>query len=420
MANSTNLMNVSKSTVSEFLEDLTAKLSLVTGLVNMDDIGLSLEEVRKPMLCIGPPGCGKTCGIISVIEKLNSMLPAEKQMGFKKILLGQTVVGSMQGIPVVMPDNSVVRVQVPDLPDPEKDPEYGVLFLDEITTADEAQIQPALGLADDSRTIGTYTLPENWVVVAAGNGPDCTNFVRLDDMTISRFSVYDIAYNFSTDWRPYAINHNVEGDIIAFLNFAPTTCMRVESTEFDENGKLFPSPRTWERLSQEIKIRKAVSKPVPVEMMGRFASRIIGTNAGREFEAFMQCIENITVNPQDIVDGKAPDPEKDMKKEVFFSLLQGCTEICKKYCEAEDDGSGDFSEKCYTACANTLNYFLKLQDVNLDSVVTAVIQFKNDNDMLASIVKSVEFGEFCPDLNDFFAAYGTMIVESQMALSMGI
>ena len=53
----------------------------------------------------------------------------------------------MQGIPVALPNGKTVRVQMPDLPDPERDGEYGVLFLDEITTADEMQVQPALGLA---------------------------------------------------------------------------------------------------------------------------------------------------------------------------------------------------------------------------------------------------------------------------------
>ena len=118
-----------------------------------------------------------------IVENLiDKEMPKDKQFGFKKIQLGKLVVGDLTGIPVVMPDGTVKRVHVPDLPpnDP-KDPnfkEYGVLFLDEITTVDEAQMQPALGLADSSRDMGEYKLPEHWLVVAAGNGPDCTNFMR--------------------------------------------------------------------------------------------------------------------------------------------------------------------------------------------------------------------------------------------------
>ena len=154
MADVHETLNSSKCTLSTFFEDLTGQLTLLTELVPYADKGLTLEDVRRPMLVIGKPGIGKTCGIISIVKKLNEMLPAEKKLGFKKILLGQTIVGSLTGIPVVMPDGSVKRVQMPDLPDPKKDGEYGVLFLDEITTADEMQIQPALGLTDDSRSLG--------------------------------------------------------------------------------------------------------------------------------------------------------------------------------------------------------------------------------------------------------------------------
>ena len=136
-------------------------------------------------MVLGDPGIGKTCGIVSIIDELNAQLPADKKLGFKKILLGQTVVGSLSGIPVINNQTSEVkRVQAPDLPIAERDGEYGVLFLDEITTADEAQVQPALGLCDDTRNIGTYQLPEHWVVVAAGNGPSCANFIELHDMTL--------------------------------------------------------------------------------------------------------------------------------------------------------------------------------------------------------------------------------------------
>ena len=308
-----SLLNVSKSTLTEFMDALEAKLALITNLVDYKQIGLTLKDIRRPMLIVGLPGIGKTCGIISIIEKLNLKLPEEKKLGFKKILLGQTVVGSMSGIPVVMPDGTVKRVQVPDLPDPERDGEYGVLFLDEITTADEAQVQPALGLADDSRNIGTYTLPEHWSVVGAGNGPDCSNFVRLDDMTISRFEVYDIAYDFQEDWRPYAQSHGIEDNIIAFLSFDPSACVRVESTDMDDNGKLFACPRTWERLSHELKMRKAIGKEVRQDDIGRFAGRIVGVNAARHFQAFCATIERLDVSPEKIVNGEERDPSADMK-----------------------------------------------------------------------------------------------------------
>lgn len=413
-----SLLNVSKSTLTEFMDALEAKLALITNLVDYKQIGLTLKDIRRPMLIVGLPGIGKTCGIISIIEKLNLKLPEEKKLGFKKILLGQTVVGSMSGIPVVMPDGTVKRVQVPDLPDPERDGEYGVLFLDEITTADEAQVQPALGLTDDSRNIGTYTLPEHWIVVGAGNGPDCSNFVRLDDMTISRFEVYDIAYDFQEDWRPYAQSHGIEDNIIAFLSFDPSACVRVESTDMDDNGKLFACPRTWERLSHELKMRKAIGKEVRQDDIGRFAGRIVGVNAARHFQAFCATIERLDVSPEKIVNGEERDPSADMKKEVFFAVLQSCTKLLTKILDEHGDGEGNFDTVAYSSVGNTLSWFLKMQDTDLEATVNAMMSFKTGVPNIQLIFLDSDFPPFCPEFNDFLENYGTMMLNQQSSFDL--
>lgn len=410
------LLNVGKSSLTEFLDDLEAKLAMLTGLVNMDEIGLRLQDVRKPVLVIGDPGMGKTCGVMSVIEKINLKLPQSKKLGFKKILLGQTVVGDMQGIPVKTDNGSIVRVQVPDLPDVERDGEYGVLFLDEITTADEAQVQPALGLADDSRNIGEYTLPEHWLLVAGGNGPNCSNFVRLDDMTISRFAVYDISYDYVQDFLPYAQSHKLSDDVIAFLNFSPDSCMRVESNELDENGKLFACPRTWERLSTELRMREALGKPIGVNQIGRFSSRIIGLNAAREFEAFERCVEHLRVSPQDVINGKAEPPTAHMKKEEFFMILQKCNKLCLNLCDAEEDGTMDFSETVYTAVGNMVTWFIAFAEFDLEAAVNAFIQIRHGDARIKNIIGDTDFDPFCPGLTEFMENYGDTILNNLTAL----
>lgn len=419
---SSNLMNVPKSTMAEFMDDLEGRLALLTGIIDPASVGLTLEQVIKPMLVIGQPGIGKTCGIMSIISNLNETKLKNRgiKLGMKKILLGQTVVGSMSGIPVVMKDGSVKRVQVPDLPDPEKDGEYGVLFLDEITTADEAQVQPALGLCDDSRNIGTYTLPDHWLVVAAGNGPDCTNFLRLDDMTISRFCVYDIGYNFQSDWRGYAYNNGIDDSILAFLNFEPDSCVQVESTDMDVSGKLFACPRTWERLSNELRMRSALGKPVKQQDMARFAGRIVGANAGRKFQAFTAYQDKVTYDPQGILNGTERDPDLNIEKQVFFILLQRCSKLLTKLCEEHDDGSGDYPEEVFVAVGNVIRWFLKMQSVDLESTVSAIMALKNDDARIKQIIIDDDFSEVCPEFNTFIEEYWDVLYNTKDAMNMSI
>jgi hypothetical protein len=401
--------NTSKSIMQDFFDDLEGRLTLLTKQVDYEQVGLTLEEVRKPMLVLGLPGIGKTCGIISIIKKFNKILPSDKQLGFKKILLGQTVVGSMSGIPIAMPDGRVVRVQMPDLPDPARDGEYGVLFLDEITTADEMQIQPALGLADDSRNIGEYSLPAHWLVVAAGNGVDCTNFVRLDDMTISRFTVYDINYNYKKDWRPYAHANNINSDIIAFLNFKPELCVRVESNDMDEAGKLFPCPRTWERLSTELRMRQALGKPVSDSEITNFAGRIIGIKAAREFGAFMAFKSKLIYSPEKIVEGTESDPTQ-MEKEAFHIILEACIKLLKPIVAEGKDENGDFDLRAYTAVGNFVTWILKM--VDLESKINAIIELQTDISDIKDIVTSDDFDEICPSFLEFSSEHSALILQN--------
>lgn len=418
-----NLLNVPKSTLTEFMDDLEGKLALLTGIIDSEQVQLTKEKIRKPMLVIGLPGIGKTCGIKSIIERLNEtkLKGTGKELGFKKILLGQTVVGSLSGIPVVKPDGTVVRIQMPDLPDAERDGEYGVLFLDEITTADEAQVQPALGLTDDTRNIGEYTLPENWLVVAAGNGPDCTNFIRLDDMTISRFSVYDISYNFQTDWRPYALSHGVNDDIIAYLNFEPSSCVQVESTDMDDSGKAFACPRSWERLSDELKMREVMGRKVQRSELGRFCGRIIGINAARRFQSFCECVENIEYDAEKIALGKEREPEAGMKKEIFFAVLQKCTKYLKNLISECDeiDMQIDAPDYIVSAVANTIRWFVTFENYDLDACINAVMQLKSDDENIRNVIVSEMFTEEYPEFDDFLDRHAELILSNIDLLGMG-
>lgn len=392
-------LNLPHSTLTEFFDDVEGKLAMLTGLVPYEDFGLTLEEIRRPLLVIGKPGIGKTCGVLSSIREMNKKLPKDRKLGFKKILLGQTVVGSLSGIPVSKPDGTVVRIQLPDLPNPQRDGEYGVLFLDEITTADEMQIQPALGLADDSRSLGEYSLPEHWIVIGAGNGPDCTNFVRLDDMTLTRFSAYDINYNYHKDFRPYAHATGINEDIIAFLNFKPDLCVRPESTDMDSAGKMFPCPRTWERLSIELKMRKVQGKPVDTDQIANFAGRIIGIKAGREFGAFMQYRKTLAYDIDKILAGTEKDPEVGMPAETYHiiiqSLIKKITDKVKTY-----DSIDDVPLRVYEMCGHMLHWILKFQE--LERKVNAIAEIRDDCDLLVDLIFDDDFAEnYCPEIDDF-------------------
>lgn len=421
-------LNVPKCRMNEFFADLEGKLALLTGLIDYKEFGLALEDVRHPMMVIGKPGIGKTAGIISIVEKLKSRIPdteemdengnmvKKKQIGFKKILLGQTVVGSLSGIPVALPNGTVVRIQMPDLPDEERDGKYGILFLDEITTADEMQIQPALGLADDSRNIGEYTLPEGWIVVAGGNGPDCSNFVRLDDMTISRFSVYDINFDFKLDWRKWAHENNISPDILAYLSFKPEDMCNVESTDMDKAGKLFPCPRTWTTLSKELKIREAQGRPVDVLELPFFAGKQVGKRAGQEFAAFVKFKDKMHYDPKKILDGSEPPASKPLEDiEAYHLLVQQCVKEVSTLLKetVREDGGHDL--EVITKVANLVKWFVNYP--NVEGVFNSLIEFRDEVPYMRDLMQDPDFGQVCPEMDKFFEENARLIAESMEELN---
>lgn len=394
-------LNVSSTNLTEFFEDLEGRLSLITGMTPYEDTGLTLQDIRKPILVTGLPGIGKTCGIMSIQKKLNRVLPKDKQLGFKKILLGQTVVGSLQGIPVFIPSlGRVERVQIPDLPNVEKDGEYGILFLDEITTADEAQVQPALGLCDDSRCLGEYTLPEHWLVVAAGNGPESTNFLRLDDMTLSRFMCYDIVYDYKTDWRNWAHANGIDANIIAFLNFDETFCLRVESTDMDKAGKMFPCPRTWERLSRELAIRTALNRPVNAEEIHNFAGRIVGAKAGTAFGAFCAYNKSVKYSPERILDGTEAEP-KQMPKQEYHILLQACFKLLEQRLEPLHDGNGNYDIKGYEYVSNFIRWIIAFEEFDYEACMQAIVEIRMTDWHTKKIITASDIYQVCPEFKEF-------------------
>lgn len=431
-------VGVLKSPLSDFYDDVRASLLLITGISKMPEklACMSPERQREalyhPLMAMGLPGIGKTAGIISIIRELNTKMPNGEKIGFKKIQLGQTTVGELQGIPVVV-DSNVKRVTMEDLPVEERDGKYGVLFLDEVTTADEMQVQPALGLADGSRSIGVYKLPEHWLVIAAGNGPECSNFVRCDDALLSRFTVYDIAYDFRRDWRGWAHANHIDELILAFLNFAPEYIVKPVATEMDNNGMQFACPRTWTALSDELaKTTRSMSNS---ELKAR-ASRIIGTQAATEFAAFAMfkdkveqlddhLIENILSGK--VFKDKSKPVNEDMTSEMYSIVLQMLIKAVKQVIAEDIAETGadptanltasDYTPECLNIVANAYRWILAYQTRAVDSVIAACLELSHDVPEISHIaIDTYTFDEYCPELAKFMEDYAMEFMQSNIDL----
>lgn len=456
----TSSFGTMRMTLADFKEQLFNELFLISHDETREQTNLSLAEARLPLFTVGTPGLGKTAVVAAAKDEINNLLEKEGspiRFGFKKIQLGQTQVGELQGIPLLdttagiagtevkgvkdpdavsektkasgvyavdsnykndgsgkgnLPAKSdrrrVVRVQMEDLPDADIDGEYGILFLDELTTADEAQMQPALGLCDDSRNIGTYKLPEHWLVVGAGNGIDCTNFIRFDDATISRFMIFDLAINYHTDWRPWAHSAGIHPDIIAFLNFKPMALNEIQSEESDvaNAGKQFTNPRTWTALNTLLKQRDALNKPIPQDKIAQYASTIIGIKWAREFESFLRFKVTSNYDTDKIMAGdesQSPKNDKTIKQETVHIVVQSLISKTQSYIssKARDKSIDDWEVKDFEKVANAIKWVLALPHTDMalaymQEIISEVPEFNANN-----ILFKPNFCTACPEFEDF-------------------
>ncbi len=395
-------VGVIKSTLSDFYSRIVDTLELMIASETYPEI--DIEQVRRPILVLGEPGIGKTMGIMSIINAFNEVLEGNMKLGMKKILLGQSIVGELSGIPVATHNSetgeaTLIKVQSDSLPDEARDGKYGILFLDEVTTADAAQVLPALALCDDTRNLGGYKLPEGWLVVLAGNGPDCANFKMLHDVVLNRVITIDVDFSYENDWKGWAQENFIHDSILAFLNFSPEWALKVESNKYEDAdiGKAFASPRSWTSLSYSLKEidrnnavaqGKAEGYATPVagiaskmrqkyktkahsqtatkqEQYLAIAGQIVGAGAANAFNAFNLLNKELKFDPDKIMKGEeaVAMPADALKRQNLHMILASCTSRLLKAITTEVDAGADvedsttFSNTVMAMYANSLEWF---------------------------------------------------------------
>lgn len=228
----------------------------------------ALYDVRRPVMVWGSPGVGKSTIFSQVADELG--------VGFLNIKLNNRSPLDFQ-VPVVQPDGSVKFVTPDLLPTKGK----GIILLDELPNAGKELQKLALELVLEFR-IGQYKLPKGWVPFAAGN--------RLKDLAgvegmISSLSARFIHLDFETDindWSVYAVEHDVDTSVIAFLRMNPTYL-----SVFNPKERVSPNPRAWEMVSDVVK------SGTPEQSLLEVLSGIVSPAYAAEYLGFRKVFDSL-------------------------------------------------------------------------------------------------------------------------------
>lgn len=236
-------------------------------------------SARQPVTLWGEPGIGKS----QVVQQTAKRMGLECK-DVRAVLLDPV---DLRGLPHVNGDGRAHWAIPEFLP---RDGN-GVLFLDELNRAPQLVQNGCFQLVLD-RKLGEYVLPDGWLVVAACNREsDGGGVTRMSSALSNRFTHLHVVPDLD-DWCRWAVSHDVEPVVIAFLRYRSELLHR-----FDRNTRAFPSPRSWSFVSSITKQNPATD----IELA--LVAGSVGHDAAIEYMSFLKLyrslpsIDAIMLNP---------------------------------------------------------------------------------------------------------------------------
>ena len=197
---------------------------------------LKAFKVKRPVFLWGPPGIGKSEVVSEITEELGGFMI--------DLRMAQMEPTDIRGIPFFNKDIGKMDWAPPiDLPDEELASQYPIvcLFLDEMKSSAPA-VQAVGYQLILNRGVGKYKLPDNVVIVAAGNRESDKGVTyRMPMPLANRFLHIEMRPDF-TSWQNWAVNKGIHKDVVGYLSFAKQDLYDFDSKS---SSRAFATPRSW-------------------------------------------------------------------------------------------------------------------------------------------------------------------------------
>jgi hypothetical protein len=280
---------------------------------------------QRPIFLWGPPGIGKS----DIVHQIGDMMNAH----VIDVRLSLWEPTDIKGIPYFDSNaNKMVWAPPSELPDADMAAEHEsiVLFLDEMNSAAPA-VQAAAYQLILNRKVGTYSLPDNVYIVAAGNREaDKGVTYRMPAPLANRFVHLEMAVNFD-DWFQWATTNKVHKDVVGYLQFA-----KKDLYDFDPKSpsRSFATPRSWTFVSE------LLEDDLDENTLTDLVSGSVGEGLAVKFMAHRSFASKMP-NPSDILAGKVTE----LKTKEISAMYSLTVSLCYELQEAEAKGDKKFDDK---------------------------------------------------------------------------
>lgn len=297
-------------------------------------------KVKRPVFVWGPPGIGKSDVVAEIAFEMGGACI--------DLRMAQMEPTDIRGIPYFNKDINKMDWAPPiDLPDAEFASQYPivVLFLDEMNSASPA-VQAAGYQLILNRRVGKYVLPDNVVIVAAGNrDSDKGVTYRMPMPLANRFLHLEMRADFNS-WQNWAVNKGIHKDVVGYLSFAKQDMYDFNSKS---SSRAFATPRSWCFVSDLLQ-----DETIDNDTLFNLVTGAVGEGLAVKFMAHRKVAGRMP-NPADILSGKV----KTLDVKEISAMYALTIAMCYELKEAVDNkkSSKEFHEMADNFFAYTMANF---------------------------------------------------------------
>lgn len=307
------MANIPTMNVNRVIETLS---NAYTTILNA---GQPLKLLPSVMLW-GPPGVGKSQAIRQLAKEIEAGTGKKTVVTDVRLLLFNPI--DLRGIPTANADKTLAVWLKPQIFQMDPDESIvNILFLDEISAAPQS-VQAAAYQITLDRTVGEHRLPDNCIVIAAGNRTtDKSVAFKMPKALANRLMHLEVEGSFNA-WKQWAIQRGIHPKVVGFLSFRQNYLMKFDGAAEE---LAFATPRSWEMVSN---ILNFVSSDLT--QVHHMVAGLVGMGIAVEFRNWEGIYKDLP-KIEDIFDGKMPPVPKNT--DALYALASAMTAYAREHKE---------------------------------------------------------------------------------------
>ena len=369
--------------MSTITETRTVKISEATTLITR------AFKKKRPVFLWGPPGIGKSELVQGIGDsgELGSTLVIDMRLA----LFEPT---DLRGYPVPDVKSGVMKWLPPaDLPSKEVAAQYDtvIVFLDEMNSA-APSVQAAGYQLILNRRIGQYELPDNVVMIAAGNREtDKGVTYRMPKPLENRFVHFELRVDFQ-DWLNWAVQHDIDADVVGYLSFAKNDLYNFDP---QSSSRGFATPRAWTFTSELIEDADDLGEGLQTDLV----AGCVGEGVAVKFMAHRKIAGDLP-DPVAVLDGKVKTMQSTEISAKYALATSMCYELRDRSIAGEKSGKMDNYHKSFS---NMLGFMM--DNFETEMVIMASRVAMQQYKLVPKQDKIERFEEY-------FSRYGRLVLDA--------